>query len=144
MALSPELRNLIKTAAEVNDQKFASRQMHEILAAVTNWVASHDSQFTLSGSAPAGGALSAIATVSLKDAAGKVDVFNQTASVVLTASGGTGPTLNGATGPVTVTMVDGQSDVIVTNGATGTVALAMSSPTPSGLTVTGTLNVVFS
>jgi hypothetical protein len=57
------------------------------------------------------------------------DIFNSISTVVLTATGGTTPMINGSLSPVTVKLVDGVANITVSDTVAGTVGIGMSSAT---------------
>lgn len=59
---------------------------------------------------------------------GIASLLNSESSVTLTASGGHTPLINGQSGPVIVKFAKGAASVTVSDSASGTVTLAMSSP----------------
>jgi hypothetical protein len=148
MALSSDIRNFIKDSqlGLTNGPVIGDREGLELLGQVVNWVTSHDSQLVLSGpAAPAASARTNTVTLSIEDAAGKLNNMNQTSTVVVTVTGGaSGKLINGVAGPITVTMVDGQASLAVSATSVGTLILGLSAPSPAGLTVTSTHTTTFS
>ena len=108
-------------------------------AAILNWISSSDTQIVFNPTASSGTHTAGATTVvQVENAAGAIDVFdNSTTVVVSVASGGTSPLLNGHVSPITVTMNKGTATVVVTDSASGTPHLALSAPSRT-LTVSST------
>lgn len=108
-------------------------------ATMINSVMNSDTQIVFNPTASSGThAAGATTILQVENAAGAIDMFdNSTTVVVSVASGGTAPLLNGHVSPITVTMNKGQATVIVTDSASGTPHLALSAPSRT-LTVSST------
>lgn len=109
------------------------------VGSILNYISSSDTQIVFVPTASSGTHTAGATTVlHVENAAGATDVFdNSTTVVVSVASGGTSPLLNGHASPITVTMNKGTATVIVTDSASGTPHLALSSPSRT-LTVSST------
>jgi hypothetical protein len=136
MALSSEVQQMIASAeaGDTNYQLFASRETQELQLALVLWVESGDAAWA--GSAVLGPSLSFQAAVSgqLYNAAGQADPFNQSATLIVTATGSHSPLVNGMSGPQTLTAVDGAFSFSLSASAAGSVSLAWSG---TSLTTTG-------
>lgn len=159
MALSKALRNLLAEhqAGRNKAQKMADSRVQEMIENLSDWIDSHNSLFqwnaseglngsTASTLAPAAGALSATVEVDLTDSLNKVNLFNQSAQVTVSITGGTaaGRAINGGSSPVVLTMVDGKASLLASATGTGTVILGLSAPSPAGLGVSDALTITFS
>jgi len=87
--------------------------------------------------------------LAMTDGDGTTDTLNSLSTVVVTATGGTAPKLNGVTGPLTLTLLDGIGTIILSDTAPGSVTLSLSNPThplKSGslISVTSTADVTLS
>jgi hypothetical protein len=104
-----------------------------------NWIKANDTQIVFNPTASSGTHVAGAATaLQLENAAGAIDAWdNSTTVVVSVSSGGTSPLINGHASPVTVTMSMGQVAIVVTDSAAGTVHLALSAPSRT-LTVSST------
>jgi hypothetical protein len=110
-------------------------------AELVNWVISGDLclQFTggidgLNGPFPtvnnyAGPKAGVTIPMVIVNGAGVTDPFNSVTTVLLTATGGTAPKINGSAAPVTVTLVNGTASVVVSDTAAGVVNIGMSAAT---------------
>jgi hypothetical protein len=107
--------------------------------AMLSWISANDTQIVFNPTASSGGHVAGAATaLQLTNAAGAIDSWdNSTTVVVSVASGGTAPLINGHASPVTITMSMGQAAIVVTDSASGSVHLALSAPSRS-LTVSST------
>jgi hypothetical protein len=117
-------------------------------ASLYSYIASNDTQIVFNPSgAVVGGphATGFTIAVQVENAAGGVDTFDSSTTVVVSVTGGTatGPLLNAHASPITVTMSGGVAHVLVTATSSGTVILGLSSPSRT-LTVSSTATITFS
>lgn len=115
-------------------------------AAMLSYIAGSDTQIVFS---PTSGSATHTAgftvQVQVKNAAGAIDVFDNSTTVVVTATptGASVPHLNGLASPITVTMNKGVASVLVTANIADTETLSLSSPSRS-LTVSSTATITLS
>jgi hypothetical protein len=125
---TPDQRNFILAAAHTpfEGQIPDDRDSAAFLGFLSNWVQAQDTKFSAASVAGAAGSFSATVTVSIENAAGALDAFNQSSQITVNASGSHTPLLNGAAGPLVLTMVDGQASFTLSATAAGSVTLAWS------------------
>ena len=115
-------------------------------ASLYSYIASNDTQMVFN---PTSGSATHTAgftvAVQVENAAGGIDVFDSSTTVVVTATptGASVPLLNGHASPITVTMSGGVAYVLVTANIADTETLSLSAPSRS-LTVSSTCVVTLS
>jgi len=70
--------------------------------------------------------------------------FAPGATITLTLSGGTAPTINGVAGPITIQPEGEKVDLTVEDTAAGTVVVTYAFTSPADITNTSTFSVIFS
>lgn len=115
-------------------------------AAMMSYIASNDTKIVFnptSGSATHAAGFTV--AVQVENAAGGIDIFDSSTTVVVTATptGASVPLLNGHASPITVTMVNGVANVLVTANIADTETLSLSAPSRS-LTVSSTSVITLS
>lgn len=147
--LSKELRDFVSDAIDGNLKGLVldDRTGLELNGLMLAWIMSTDMslQFTggidgLNGPFPtvnnyAGPKAGVALPMVIVNGSGVINPFNSITTVVLTATGGTAPKINGSASPVTVTLLNGTASVIISDTAAGTVTVGMSAATHPSVTL---------
>jgi len=143
-AMQGQLAQLVSDGAATVAATISSSSLWP--AALYGYIASNDTQIVFT---PTSGSATHTAgftvAVQVKNAAGGIDVFDSSTTVVVTATptGASVPLLNGHASPITVTMSGGVANVLVTANIADTETLSLSAPSRP-LTVSSTAIITLS
>ena len=143
-AMQAQLNSLIFSGELISAGTIDSSVLYP--AAMLSYVASSDTKIVFNPtSGSASHTVGFTVLVQVENAAGAIDVFDDSTTVVVTATptGSSVPMLNGHASPITVTMLKGVASVLVTANIADTETLSLSSPSRS-LAVTSTSIITLS